>query len=246
MSEEKFEKSFEPSLGIIVYKKDSDFYLQAHEIGKNGDKYSWGEGKPLKKEQLQELAQSISKQNLASMELSGLLPENILYYQPAISGNRIVWWIAPSERYIHFSSHLKIKSGKCRLPALLLAAHDRKMYVFALKGSKKPTIKTEIFNAPFYNLYDNGDVCLGTTSETRKKNYLHEEMDRWERRFFGSRFTDAHGDDDRLNKGWTMKKLYGDILSGKKFPEASLLAARFKTIEGFLKHFTGRRSNEER
>lgn len=242
---EKPLKSFIPSIGVMVYKKDFDFYLQVHEIIQNDNKFTWGEGKPFQRDQLQELALFLKNETLSTLQLKGMLPENVLYYQPSFNGNKFLWYIPAGEHYLNFGASLKMKSGKCKMPGLIFAVNDKSLSVFAFKGKKKPTVKTELFQAPFYNIYEDGNVCMGTTRESKKQNYLHEEIDRWHRRFFGSKFTDAHGDPERLTKGHTMKSLYKTILSGKPFPEAAIAKAEYKTLGNFIKDFSERNKNDD-
>lgn len=229
-------KDFVPQCGMVVYKRHTNYFLQVHEIRPINGKLTWCEGKSFEKEQLQELAMALRKENLSSLQCQGLLPENVLYYQPSISGNKFIWWIPAGEQHLNFNNSMKLKSGKCKLPALIFAVDDKDVSVFAFKGKEKPGPKTQLFQAPFYNLNQAGEVCLGTTSETRKKGLLHEEISRWERRFFGSNFTGHHF--PQLAKGWTMKDLYQKILAGQPFPEKSLKESTYKTLEAFAKEFT--------
>lgn len=243
---EKNLKKFEPYLGIVVYKNESLNYLQVHSIGKSGEKYVWGEGKPFQREDLQELALSLRKEQLSTLKLKGMLPSNVLYFQPGIGGNKFMWYVEPQQFYLTFTPELKIRSGNYRFPGMVMGVIDDELYIYAIKGKDKPTEKTELYHAPFMNVYDDGTVCMGTITETRKKAYLHEEMDRWQRRFFGGRFTSAHAADeaDRF-KEYDLKKLYKEVFNATKFPEKALVPHKeYKTLDSLLKHFTKGGSNE--
>lgn len=227
--------NFAPTAALIVYQRQNSYYLQVHQITKSGEGYAWGAGKPFQREDLQALADSIRKDASSSVKLAGLMPENVLYYQPSLSGDRFCWWIPPGEHHLVFVPALKLKAGMVKSPGLIFAVKGKNLSVLAFKG-KKPTPKSALFHAPFWNMYDDGGVCMGTTSETRKKAYLHEELDRWERRFFGSRFTDNHGD-GQLTNGYKMKELYKSLLNGKPFPENALKPFKHKKLELFIKSF---------
>lgn len=237
-------KTFTPETGMVVYRRDSKFYVQVHEIIKTGDnKFTWGEGKPFQKEQLQDLALSIKKENFSSLKLKYFLPENVLYYQPGII-NKFMWFIEPQKCGIVFAPELKLKSGYFKMPGLIMAVSGDDLTIFAYKGKLRPTQKTELFNAPFYNIYEDGKVCMGTISEARKRHYLHEEIDRWDRRFFGGRFTSAHGNDNKLSEPFTFKTLYKFLATGKPFPERALKPAAKKTLGTFFSSFLGKEKNE--
>lgn len=236
-------KTFVPVLGVIVHKESEsgNHYLQVHSIASSEEKFVWGEGKPFQKEQLQELAIALRNEQLSTIKLKGILPENLLYYQPAFNGTAYAWYLMPDHYHLCFNKkQIKHLDGKYKMPGLVLGVCDNDIYIYAFKGKEKPTGKTELFNAPFYNVYEDGEVCMGNISEFKKKEFLHEEISRWERRFFGGRFTDAHGEDQKLAKGYTLESLYKLLKSGKQFPEAALRQAPYKNVDLFIKMIGGK------
>lgn len=235
-------QSFEPVKGLIIFQRRHQFYLQLHEIEKTKEKkFIWKEGHPLMKEQLQELAMALRNENLSVLQCNGALPENVLYFQPDISGNKFAWYLPPSEHTLNFSSGMKIKSGKYKLPGIIFCVNKTTLSVFVYKGNKRPDNKTELFNAPFFNVYLSGEVCMGTTSETKKKAFLQDEIDRHQRRFFGSKFTGAHGDSERkLAPGFKLQDIYTTLRAGKPFPEKCLKLSHKRTIQSLLKSFTNK------
>jgi len=247
MNEHSTVTTFEPVTGLIVFKdpRNGNHYLQVHNIEKKDKTFVWNEGKPFQREELQELALSLKKEQISSLKVKGLLPENVLYYQPGISGNKFIWFVGPEQYHMTFTPKLKIRQGKFIMPGLIFAVVGKELFIYAYKGKLKPTAKTELFNAPFYNVYEDGEVCMGTISESRKKQFLHEEIDRWERRFFGGRFTDAHGEDEKLAKGFKLKTLYNQLRTSKTFPEKALAKCNeYKTLEAFVKSVAERGKDE--
>jgi PRTRC genetic system protein B len=225
-------ENFKPVQAVVVFKRHHDeFYLQTHDI----EDHKLKEGKPFHREQLQELAIALNAKSFSGITLKGMLPNNVMYYQPSLSGAKFVWYIPRSKRHIKFKQTLKIKSGECFLPGLVFAVNDKTLHVFAIKGTGKPKASTPLFHAPFFNIMGGASVCMGTTAETNKKAFLEEEIDRWERRFFGSNFTHSP---NTLAKGFNMHKLYRSLVSGKRFPEKCLARAEYKTLGDFIKHFT--------
>lgn len=236
--------TFEPVVGVVVFKKDHRHYLQVHNIEKKNEKFVWAEGKPFQREQLQELALSLRNEQVNSLKLKGIIPDNVLYFHPAMSGSKFCWFVPPQRHYITFTSEVKIPTGNYRFPGLIMAADGKDLYIFAYKGLKKPDAKTELFHAPFYNVYGDGEVCMGTISESRRKAFLDEEIDRWQRRFFGGRFTLAHGEDGRVPKGVTFKDLYRSM-KGPVFPEKNLKPMnKPKTLSAFIKTLAEGGDNE--
>lgn len=225
--------NFEPKLGVVVYEGDGRHYLQVHDIIKSAGGYYWGEGKPFQREQLQELALSLKKEQLSTLKLRGLIQENLLYFQPGLSGNVYAWFLPPQQHFITFTPDMKIPAAKYRFPGLILAVKNKDMFIFAYKGKTRPTGKTALFHAPFNNIYDDGEVCMGTISESRRQPFLEDEIDRWQRRFFGGRFTSAHDVEDHLAKGFTLQSLYKTMKTA--FPEKALKPAKYKTLDLFIK-----------
>lgn len=223
-------KKFIPVQGLVVFKRGKgEFYVQTHEILEDGKSFTWAEGKPFAKEQLAELAQAISAKNITAIILDGLLPTNVLLYQTALTGTKTIWYLPPGQRYLTIKH---MKAGNCKLPGLIFAIADKTLYVLAYKGKRKPCGTTQIFKAPFFNISSNGIVCMGTTSETTKKIFLKDEMNRWERRFFGSRFTHV-SDDSVIAKGFTIEKLFRSLLAKKRFPEKCLVPSSYKNLAAF-------------
>lgn len=221
---------FEPVQTIVVYRKYHNYYIESHDIIKSSAGYSWAEGKPFQKEQLSELALSLGNQTFAPLEVKGLLPENILYLHQTFTETNLVWWLPPAKRNLYFKSDLRLENTAYNLPGLIFVVNNRGLDVYAVKGIKKPTLKTKLYKAPFHNTSSSGDVCLGTAGETKKKKTLQEEIARWEKRFFNSRFT--HGGDN-VAKGFNINLVLKAAIK-TKFNEAALSISPFKNLQSVL------------
>lgn len=236
-------QKFVPSVGVVVYRREDEYYLQSHEIIRSGDKFTWGPGKPFQREDLHALANSVKAESFSALKLKGLLPDNVLYFQPSVNGSKFIWYQKPQRYHLQFEIP-GIKDGDYFMPGTLFAVSDNKLYIFSFKGTDKPDLKTELFHAPFYNTESNGLVCMGTISESRKKKFLEEELDRWSRRFFGGVFTTAHWNDKRLKKG-TIKQLLQSVYKKNAFPENLLVAHNNGTLEQFFKKFIDKNIKQE-
>jgi PRTRC genetic system protein B len=227
-------KKFVPIAGMVVYKRDKDYYLQSHEILRSGNNFTWGAGQSFQKDHLSELISSIKKQNFTQVKLKGLLPENVIFFQPGTTGVKIIFYTPPKLYDLAFQN--LIKDGKYFMPGFIFAVSDKNLYVFSYKGKDRPNEKTELFHAPLFNISSNGLVCMGTVSESRPKKFLDEEVDRWLRRFFGGVFTSAHWSDNRLKKG-TLEELLISVHQKQMFPERLMVKHKHETLQLFLKSF---------
>jgi PRTRC genetic system protein B len=68
------------------------------------------------------------------------------------------------------------------------------LYVYALNTDEPLTIATKLSQAPYFNIYGDGKVCLGTVSiQIPKDCGLEEFMRQWQIYFFNSFFSHTLG-----------------------------------------------------
>lgn len=225
---------FAPVQAVVVYKKDNEYYLETHDILHNGTEFAWCEGKPFAKEQLGQLATVLGDQTFEPMQVRGLFPQNVLYFQQTFTGINLIWYLPPAKRQLYFKG-LKLASTTYHMPGLIFAVKNKSLYVYALKGKKRPDVKTKIFKGPFHNTSNDGSVCLGTAGDAKQKKFLQDEMARWEKRFFNSNFTHGSGN---MAKGFNIN-LVLKAAQTKPFNEKALANSPFKSIEGIVKRITG-------
>jgi PRTRC genetic system protein B len=73
---------------------------------------------------------------------------------------------------------------------VLWVADRYSLSVFALGSERRPTANAKLYNAPFFNIYQNGNVCMGTVDVTIEKTASLEEFTTaWEDYFFNSYFS---------------------------------------------------------
>lgn len=118
---------------------------------------------------------------------------------------RMIWWTPPQTRSLFFkkSSHNAetfTGRGVCPCPGLVFMANERELYVYAFKGGDAPTRATKLYQAPFFNVWSRGMVCVGNADVPKEDR--REDPDAWERMFFGSHFTHPNFTQaDRLTVG---------------------------------------------
>lgn len=73
---------------------------------------------------------------------------------------------------------------------MLWKADKNGLTVFALANDRRPTEKTPLFYPPFFNIYEKGNVCMGTVSiDIKNSSSVEEFIQAWEDYFFNSYFS---------------------------------------------------------
>lgn len=148
----------------------------------------------------------------------------------AKSGDRMIWWTPPAMRPLFFkkSSHNdKTFDGHavCPTPGLIwMAMPGKGLYVYAVKGADRPTKETQLFQAPFFNVWGRGQVCIGTASLPNEEDRWEPQA--WEKTFFGSHFTHPNfAQPDRLILGEDPATFWQKMIKrpAKRFPEDRLV-----------------------
>jgi PRTRC genetic system protein B len=148
-----------------------------------------GAGKPLAREALRKALQGLDPD--ANRPIS-LLNDRILFQRHRLT----VWYSPPQVRRLFFSLYAD-RNGKAPkgfpsaatmpLPSLLWGYSGKTWWVFALKGSDRPTLDTELGMAPFFNVNDSGVICIGSTRLPTTEPAANPNV--WEDAFFASAFT---------------------------------------------------------
>lgn len=216
---------YHPVKAFVVYEKDSpdkSIYVESYDIDKNGYPIN---AHPLSLKESNQLANALDtsdelKRNF--LKPSGLLPKNVLYINPEHNGYAI--WFTPAQRLdLFFVESLGIPNGLASLPPLLWKASKKSLYLYALDNTTDINEETEIFHAPFFNVYDDGKVCMGTVSINIKTDCsLEEFIQHWEQYFFNSYFSHLIRDKSPV-KGNIIQLWLKLVNSRKQFPMKSLI-----------------------
>lgn len=119
---------------------------------------------------------------------AGLMGNHILHLDP--QKGRAIWYTKPKPRQLHFTERLGIPDGIAQVPAMLWLAGRNRLCVFALRHHRRPGMGTKLYNAPFFNVYENGSVCMGDVDVKIKDTASLEAFTAsWESYFFGSYFS---------------------------------------------------------
>lgn len=216
---------YHPAAAIVVFKpenSENDLYLEYYDMDENGCPVN---ARPLSVKETQGLAKAIDIRKAAAkafLKPKGLLPSFVLQINPSEDGS-VVWYTKPQTQKLHFSESLGIASQELPLPALVWAANKSRLFVYALATKGKPRLSTPLFNAPFFNLYHNGNVCMGSVDvRISQSAALEEFIQAWEGYFFGSYF--SHLIDGHNPVKGNLISLYQNLAeTGSAFPIEELV-----------------------
>ena len=117
-----------------------------------------------------------------------------------------------------FKEALAIPSGEAWVPALIWYAGMGTLNLYAIAITKKPNAKTQLYHAPFFNVHEDGKVCMGTVDVDIEDDCgLEEFITTWQDYFFQSYFSHAITGGARI-KG-NMVHLWRGLIEGRRrFP----------------------------
>jgi PRTRC genetic system protein B len=234
---EQFNNVLLPVKALLIYQQQrteqmqqaedvqTDIYVESYDIGKYGQPVN---AHPLSVKEmiaLSEVLQSAQEIKGGFLKSRGLLPQKVLFVDQQVNGFA-VWHTPPQEVTLFFTDALGIPSGKAKIPALVWKADGSKLSVYAVKGKAKPCETTILCHAPFFNIYANGNVCMGTVSITTDRSACLEDFMRaWEKYFFSSYF--SHSINGNSSTKTDTKLLWQKLLkTGCEFPQTELVKTR--------------------
>jgi PRTRC genetic system protein B len=166
-------------MAIIIYRDRNEyqpnFYLEKRDIKLVGDKFRLMAPVPMADDTLKEIAKIYTKTRATDISFGGLISSHILYGLNKSGITAVMWYRPAMKRSLNFSSQLKIKTTVAvDVPATLYLAKNKELYVFAMLTDDRPDLKTKLYKAPYFNIYADGRVCLGTAKVGNKQNtYLY-------------------------------------------------------------------------
>lgn len=151
------------------------------------------------------------------------LPPHVL----AASPDGVAWHEPAQERTLFFQTRdesLNTISGTYPQPALLWVYDGPTLSVYALPHDERPKPDTELLSVPFYNTYENGNICLGSTP--LPKHHDPNRTSEISSAFFQSAFTHASGRQRHYrNYGGSHSELWQHIRELGTFPTEYLMPA---------------------
>ncbi|AKK71896.1 PRTRC system protein B [Chryseobacterium gallinarum] len=233
---ENFGTLYHPKSALVFYEtkgENSDVYVEHFDMDKNGNPIN---AHPLTVKEAKVLAKSLQtdeEKNQAFLKPKGILPTNILHINPNAEKGTVLWYTKTQQRQMYFVDSLNIPSGKAQVPPMLWYANKNSLAVFALTTDRRPTEKTPLHYAPFFNIYEDGKVCMGTVSIDIKNSASVEEfIQAWESYFFNSYFSHLLGRHSPI-KGNCVTVWKDLIGTDKPFPK-EVLKKNNRTLKNLL------------
>lgn len=227
---------YHPKSALVFYEtkgSNTDVYVEHFDMDKNGNPIN---AHPLTVREANVLAKALNTEqenNKAFLKSNGILPTNILYINPNADKGAVIWYTKAQQRQMYFVDSLQITNGTAQVPPMLWKASKNGLSVFALASDRRPTEKTKLYYTPYFNIYEDGKVCMGTVSVDIKKSASVEEfVQSWEYYFFNSYFSHLLGNYNPI-KG-NCVNLWKDLVNtDKPFPK-EVLKPNNKTLKNLL------------
>ena len=229
---------YHPTTALVFYQNDErnkDTYVEYFDMNKNGNPVN---AHPLTEREAKELLKALTintqkEKNQDFLKPKGILPTHILHINPSENGS-VLWFTKSMKRQLYFTENLEIPNGMAEVPAMLWLANKRNLKIFALSSNLRPTEKTELFYAPFFNVYEDGNVCMGTVDvKIQNSTSLEEFTKKWEDYFFNSYFSHLMNEHNPIN-GNCVNLWKSLINTEKQFPKEALKQAN-RTLKNLLK-----------
>lgn len=232
---DKFGEMYYPHSALVIYKTkgvNKETYVEHFDMDANGSLIN---AHPLTVREAQTLSKSLNTKQLknnACFISKGISPTTVLNVNSNENGYAI-WTCKPQKRTLFFTEKLEIPNGVTPLPSLIFKATKNQLSVYAHKGTRRPTAKTKLYYAPFFNVYENGNICMGTVGiKVAKATSLEEFIHLWEELFFNSYFSHLLDDYNPIEEN--IVSLWKNLIdTDKPFPNEQL-KKNGKTLKNIL------------
>ncbi len=217
------QKVYEMSHAILLYgeRGGQAVFASVHGIQTSKEGVATIEaGTPVSKIGLVKMMQTLVPEDYAPAELLG---NHIL----AKGSDYLVWYCKPQKRQVWFKNKEigQDVSATTYQPGLVFIISKGHWYVFAVKGSKRPTSSTPLYVAPYLNVWKGGCICTGNIETP--KGELKFSTAAWEEAFFRSYFThpNQHEKGALTSYRGGIFSLWRALMKGRAFPTESLVRA---------------------
>lgn len=231
-----FGQLYYPKSALVFYEtkgNETDVYVEHFDMDKNGNPVN---AHPLTVREAGVLAKALQTEDQkgkAFLKPNGILPTNILHINPSAERGTVLWYTKAQRRQLYFVDGLQIPNGTAHVPPMLWKADKNALSVFSLTSDRRPTEKTKLHYAPFFNIYEDGRVCMGTVSiDIKNAASVEEFLQAWEHYFFNSYFSHLLGNHNPI-KGNCAALWKGLINRDNPFPK-EVLKTNNRTLKNLL------------
>lgn len=215
---------------LLFYRSQgtNDIYATQHAARVVDGRPTLLAGAPITLDQLADIA------DLAAQKTSyrGFMHDRVVYLAP----NMIAWWVPACTRRVWFKTKDAIgeRAGEANHPPLVFMVSKSNWSVFALRENARPSSSTRLYTAPYYNVWENGEICEGNVKTPDSINT--DSIKPFEDAFFRSRFT--HSNNPRLiHRRGGAERLWLDLLDGAEFPIDRLIDTK-RTLADVIGNIT--------
>ena len=221
-----FGKLYHPVKALIIYEKpDNGYrsvpYVESYDMDEQGCPVN---GHPLSLKEANRFAKALmvaEKKQRNFLNPKGVLSSDTLFLKTGNDGFAI--WRTPARKVkLLFTESLGIPCGEANVPALLWKAGKNALSVFAVTD-ERITGQSLLFHAPFFNVYADGRVCMGSVPvKVPNDCCLETFMELWQGYFFNSYFSHLFGEHVPV-KGNIVQLWRGLIEHDREFPLETLI-----------------------
>lgn len=214
------DEEFRLSNAILLYKdgKGQEIFASVHDVEVINGTPSIKEGTPVSKTGLVKALKALNPRGFQKPELLG---EHVL----AKGSDHLAWFCKPGKRDVWFRCEELggEVSATVDHPGLVFIIVGDRWHVFAVKTTTRPTAETEIFVAPYFNVWSGGHICTGNIAIPKGK--AARDTSAWENAFLDTYFTHPNiHEKGKLTKfrGGPFS-LWRALMRGPQFPVRSLV-----------------------
>lgn len=232
---QNFGTLYHPLSALVIYQTKghgNSTYVEHFDMDKNGNPIN---AHPLTEREAKVLARALHTEkdkNTAFLKPKGIIPTSILHINPSENAT-VLWYTKAQKTKMYFTKSLGISNGTAQVPALLWFANKRSLTIYALASNRRPSEKTVLYHAPFFNVYDSGNVCMGTVDVNIKKSASVEEfIQAWEAYFFNSYFSHLVNEHNPINGNCV--NLWKDLINTDRVFPKDVLKKANKTLKNLV------------
>lgn len=209
-------KALAPTLALLFYGST----VLKHPVLDTETGYELGAGAFMSAEDMNLLGQALADRGIIRTRPNTL----------GCSPYTLIWWVPPGERPLQFEAKYHQTQAIASLngrpiphPGLVMVATLNTLTVYAVRGHKRPNDDTPLCAAPFWNMFENHQMCRG--SVRYPEAVTPDTQEAWEEAFFASTFTGPSRQDKYLNWPKSYQELLEKALELGTFPEDVLTDA---------------------
>ncbi|GEC73841.1 PRTRC system protein B [Flavobacterium flevense] len=231
---ENFGTLYHPKLALVFYQTkgmNSDTYVESFDMDKKGNPINAHPLTVREANQLVKTLKTAKEEKEPCLKSDGIISNAILHIN--LNQNKVIWFTKAMQRELCFTENLGIPNGKANVPPMLWIANKNSLSVFALGSSRRPNENTKLYNAPFFNVYENGNACMGTVDvQIKKIASLEEFTTAWESYFFNSYFSHLMLDYNPINGNCVI--LWESLVNTNNTFPKEVLKKNDKTLKDIL------------